>query len=280
MAMEQTITTAIAQARRSLTELSALSQSYDEKVAILKSRYQSYEAFNAAFNPDRQIDFAADQRKTLMEDYSPLSLIDAAYGNGSAASWLTTMLADLNKFSGSKNMDDGQTKALAKMIAQEYGGMKYSVMLLFFFRFKCGDFGKFYGKVDPMVITCALKDFARDCEVKRSRYLREEREHRDLEQRQQLAGMRALWHRFRTALEQRGTDDAQRSLFASLTPLSVNPVSKVLTLEVTREQYDMLEGEYFGLFKSAFTQFYPNYRLMYRLSPAASAEEYVSSNSN
>ena len=29
-----------------------------------------------------------------------------------------------------------------------------SQMMLFFYRFKRGDFGKFYGMVDPMVVTC------------------------------------------------------------------------------------------------------------------------------
>ena len=78
-------------------------------------------------------------------------------------------------------MDDGQTESLAYLLAQEYRDMKYSVMQLFFFRFKCGDFGKFYGKVDPMVITCALKDFVNKCDMKRQKFLNEEYEERSAE---------------------------------------------------------------------------------------------------
>ena len=55
-----------------------------------------------------------------MNDYSTLEMLDMAFGDGSASAWLVTSLADLNKFSGSKNMDDGQTKWLAKLLFQEY----------------------------------------------------------------------------------------------------------------------------------------------------------------
>ena len=208
-----------------------------------------------------------------MADFSTLETLDVAYGDGAAASWIVVHLADLNTFIGAKNMTDEQTKDLANIIYSEYKGLKFSVMMLFFFKFKTGAFGKFYGMVDPMVVTCALKDFVSDCEAKRSRFLQEEYERKDNERREQLAGMRALWHRFRTALEGQAVDDVQRKLFASLTPLFQNAVTKVLTLTVTREQHDKLEGEYFDLFKSVFTRFYPDYRLLYRLSSAVSAEE-------
>lgn len=34
--------------------------------------------------------------------------------------------------------------------------------MLFFWWFKSGKYGKFYGNVDPMVITSALREFIRD----------------------------------------------------------------------------------------------------------------------
>lgn len=34
--------------------------------------------------------------------------------------------------------------------------------MLFFWWFKSGKYGKFYGSVDPMVITSALREFIRD----------------------------------------------------------------------------------------------------------------------
>ena len=34
--------------------------------------------------------------------------------------------------------------------------------MLFFHRFKSGRYGKFYGKVDPLVITCSLREFVKE----------------------------------------------------------------------------------------------------------------------
>ena len=39
---------------------------------------------------------------------------------------------------------------------------QFHEMLLFFFRFKTGRYGRFYGTVDPMIIMCALREFIED----------------------------------------------------------------------------------------------------------------------
>lgn len=125
-------------------------------------------------NPDTQAVFAADERKTIMGEYSTLAMLDQAFGCGAAASWIVTLITNLNIFAGSRSMDDHQVRNLALLLSQEYRNMKYSVMQLFFHRFKCGDFGRFYGKVDPLVITCSLKEFVTSCEHKRQQYMNEE----------------------------------------------------------------------------------------------------------
>ena len=60
--------------------------------------------------------------------------------------------------------------------------VKVSELLLFFYRFKAGHYGHFYGTVDPMVITCALRDFVAErnslitaCEQRRLEQLSEQR---------------------------------------------------------------------------------------------------------
>ena len=52
-----------------------------------------------------------------------------------------------------------QVLELAVMIRVEYYYFKASELLLFFFKFKSGEYGTFYGVVDPMVIMAALIDF-------------------------------------------------------------------------------------------------------------------------
>ena len=126
--------------------------------------------------------FGSDERQSIMGDYSTLATLDMALGANTASRWLVTLIGNLNMFIGAKNMDDNQTEWLARLLAQEYRDVKYSVIQLFFYRFKCGYFGKFYGKVDPMVITCALKDFLVECENKRQQYLNVEYERRRAEE--------------------------------------------------------------------------------------------------
>jgi hypothetical protein len=56
--------------------------------------------------------------------------------------------------------------------------------MLFFHRFKAGNYSKFYGQVDPLAITTALKEFVRergDAWFKRQQTEREERERKERE---------------------------------------------------------------------------------------------------
>ena len=61
-------------------------------------------------NPDTQAVFAADERKTIMGEYSTLAMLDQTFGNGAAAAWLVTLITNLNIFAGSRSMDDHQVR--------------------------------------------------------------------------------------------------------------------------------------------------------------------------
>lgn len=47
--------------------------------------------------------------------------------------------------------------------------------MLFFVRFKCGEYGRFYGVVDPLIIMEALSDFDDERAFQLDRYANEER---------------------------------------------------------------------------------------------------------
>lgn len=203
-----------------------------------------------------------------MFDYSTLSMIDLAFGNGSSASWLAVALANLNKFSGSKSMDDGQTKSLARLLALEYRNMKYSVMQLFFYRFKCGDFGRFYGKVDPMMITCALRDFTHDCELKRQQYLNEAYALRRLEEERSRRNIRERWDRCQVALCSGCKDDVGKKVFARLDLYCFDAAKRILMLTTDRDGYALIEGRFFSVFSAVIQRYYPGVKVQYRLRPA------------
>lgn len=91
-----------------------------------------------------------------------LGVVKHAYGPNAPTMWLIAQLYDLCEYTGAKKMDAQQASMVAEVIAQEYGYLKVSELLLFFFRFKAGNYGRFFGAVDPMVITTALREFMKE----------------------------------------------------------------------------------------------------------------------
>ena len=241
----------------------------------LRKSYQSYENFNVEVNPDTQVLFASDERKSIMEGYSTLGMLDSAFGPESASSWLVTALANLNKFTGSKNMDDEQTKKLALLLAQEYKNMKYSVMQMFFYRFKCGHFGKFYGKVDPMVITCALKDFAEECEAKRQEYLNEEYAARRQREEDIRQAVYRQWPVFLNELIGNITEQEKKNIASDIYIDAIFTSDLFIQLSVTQEQYDLLEKECIAVYASIFRKHFHGMSIRYKLRHRSTKQEAV-----
>lgn len=93
-------------------------------------------------------------------DEPELVLLDAAYGRNAAVVWLMPQLLSVGEFAGVREkMDDMQTLELARVIRAKYGFLTVAEVMYFFFNLKAGKYGKFYGAVDPMVITEALGKF-------------------------------------------------------------------------------------------------------------------------
>lgn len=112
--MVQTLTMATEAAKTSSTVQSALSENSEAKVRKLSQTFQRYEDFCQQVNPNTQIVYGSDERKTIMGNYATLEQLDLVFGDGAASSWLLIAIADLNVFSGSKKMDDAQMKSRIK----------------------------------------------------------------------------------------------------------------------------------------------------------------------
>lgn len=92
-----------------------------------------------------------------------LALLNKAYGEKSATMWLLPQISNLSEYCGCRDkITDTVAEELAETIAVEFCYMKVSELLLFFHWFKAGRYGRFYGAVDPLVITTALHSFAED----------------------------------------------------------------------------------------------------------------------
>ena len=104
-----------------------------------------------------------DEARCLFAPYPTIAEINAAEGAGASAAWIVTQLFSLSEFCGARDkMSEYQMEHLARLIAREYFYLKISELMLFFHRLKCGAYGRFYGTVDPMIITCALRQFRVD----------------------------------------------------------------------------------------------------------------------
>lgn len=161
----------------SLNTLPTISAKSERAKAII-ARYGNDEMnLLTLFNPTKQIEYTLDVKRAYCGHAPALSGVKEAYGGGTARSWLFVQISDLMEFSGCKGkLSVKQIEELANIILTEYGYLKLTEMMDFFRKFKAGNYGKFYGTVDPMVITCALVEFKRERETILSRLEQQERE--------------------------------------------------------------------------------------------------------
>lgn len=124
---------------------------------------KSLETLLLRYNPQSQAEICKNRDKCFHGDFPSLSAICDKYGTKAAEMWLIPQLYDLSEFCGVKGkLSKEQLSELANLIADEYGDMKISELMLFFRNFKKGKYGRFYGTVDPIEIMIALLSFAEE----------------------------------------------------------------------------------------------------------------------
>lgn len=124
-------------------------------------------------------------RRCFTGDAPTLQDVRQAYSAEISASWLDVQLTELIRFCGvRKDAFADVVDPLIAVISDNFGFLKVSELMLFFQQFKAGKYGRFYGSVDPMVITTALQEFLR---FRAERLAVIEREHRRAQQKKQDA---------------------------------------------------------------------------------------------
>ena len=89
-----------------------------------------------------------------------LSNVTNAYGANVTEAWIAIQINDLSEFAGCKDkLEPLHISQVARIIMMKYGYFKLTELMYFFFEFKAGTFGRFYGSVDALVITEALVKF-------------------------------------------------------------------------------------------------------------------------
>lgn len=154
--------------------------------AALAARYGDPARFLTVFNPSRQVEFTDDLRRAYLGSAPTLGEVGRAWGRGTARSWVMVQLYDLAEFSGCRTkLTEGQFTELASLFTSTWGYLRITEAMHFFRRFKEGNYGKFYGSVDPMAITAAMQTFLTERAASLARWERlaaEERRRTDPEE--------------------------------------------------------------------------------------------------
>lgn len=127
----------------------------------LRRLYPAIENFAASYSP-RHVELVAAKwcEAIVRPDVPTLNVLKSAYGLIETASWIAVLLSDLNsKYGGADKMEQAQIEDVAQVIAANYGHLKATELMVFLSRFKAGMYERFYGRMDPMVITNSLKSY-------------------------------------------------------------------------------------------------------------------------
>ena len=184
--------------------LSGTPTKLSEKSTKIIQRFGSFDALLEKVNPTMQDSFCQRDALAVMGDFPTLADINQAYGSGSGEKWLVPQIADLTIFTGAKNIDKYQHRALARLLSSEYYWLKLSEFLLFFHRFKMGRYGHFFGNVDPMVITCAMRDFIAERNVIIAE--EEQKERKRLEEEERKRNPPITWEEWERKKAEKGEE--------------------------------------------------------------------------
>ena len=115
------------------------------------------------YHPDYIFRKQVTEEDCFFGDYPTLSQLGAQFDKKFPAAWLMVHVNDLSEFCGCKEKLQGHPlQQCASVISTEFYFLKISELMLFFNRFKSGKYGRFYGSVDPLVLTTSLRDFLKE----------------------------------------------------------------------------------------------------------------------
>lgn len=147
------------------------------KADIIAKYGSTAKEFILTVTPSQQSVLYKNIRDCYFGDYPTLSELNGTYTSKTAQAWLIPQLVDLSEYCGVKEkFTTNQLNQCSDIIASDYFYLKVSEIMLFFARFKRCCYGRFYGSVDPLIITEALKEFCRERDVAYYKYEKIEEE--------------------------------------------------------------------------------------------------------
>ena len=131
---------------------------------IFQKRYGNVGvSFINHYNPDFFCAHQLTADDCYFGKYPTLAELVKQYDRKFPSSWLMFQLISLSEYCGCKEkISDYMLIQCADVIATDFYYLKVSELILFFHRFKSGNYGQFYGAVDPLIITTSLREFLKE----------------------------------------------------------------------------------------------------------------------
>lgn len=159
----------------------------------MEARYGNREGLLTKANPTMQRWCAQNVKQCHFGDFPTLAELKV-FGDNTPIMWLVPQLVNLSEFCGARDkLTNDQLEDLAAIIAQQFYYLKISELMLFFFRFKSGKYGRFYGSVDPLIIVTAIRDFLKE----RGRAIDEHDREEQRKCMEQAAAEAVTWEEYR-----------------------------------------------------------------------------------
>ena len=156
----------------------------------IKEKFGDRDKFLLTFNPSKQSDYFNRGVLKCFSGAAPsLTRTKVTYGLDVAKLWLNIQLTDLSVFTAIQEKPTAdQINMISDVIIANFGYLKVTELMVFFLKFKAGEYGKFFGVIDGLVITEALHkfmDFRKQMIEKAERIeLERQREERHMHQEQ------------------------------------------------------------------------------------------------
>lgn len=139
------------------------SQLVQIKPSEIVARYGDKNRFLQTFHVNNQITYTNDEQRCHFGKAPTLAQVSKAYGSQTTEEWLIYQIVDLSEFCKLKSkLTSTQVKQTAQLIMHAYGYLKVTEIMLYFRRFKFGQYGRFYGSVDAMIILDCIKKFCNE----------------------------------------------------------------------------------------------------------------------
>lgn len=128
----------------------------------LTNKYGNRDEFLQRFNPCYLNRMNDREKECYLGDYPTVGSL-TAYGKNFPTVWLIPQLMSLSEYCGVKEkLTAGILEETACIMADMCRNLKITEVMLYFYRFKQNRYGKFYGIVDPLIITGELGTFLKE----------------------------------------------------------------------------------------------------------------------